>query len=247
MVTSLVAASLPAQEKAKPDSGATDQGATAKDGTYKVKQAPFKIEVDLSGIFEADHMWPVALRPESYSSFSVIKAVPPGKRVQKGETLVWLDMKEIDQQIQDLQHTLRLNELSQQSAKAVLDLLKTTVPLDLESAIRAKRIADEDLNYFLQTNRAFEQESAEFSLKSSKQSLEYAQEELKQLEEMYNADDLTEETEEIVLKRARNDVERARFYLKSTELRTQEGAQSGHPPRRTGIDGSDQTRRHSVD
>jgi multidrug efflux pump subunit AcrA (membrane-fusion protein) len=37
---------------------------------------------------------------------------------------------------------------------------------------------------------------------------------------MYSADDLTEETEEIVLKRARNDVQRSQFYLKSTELRT---------------------------
>ncbi len=36
---------------------------------------------------------------------------------------------------------------------------------------------------------------------------------------MYKADDLTEETEEIVLKRQRNDVERSRFYVKSAELR----------------------------
>ena len=42
--------------------------------------------------------------------------------------------------------------------------------------------------------------------------LEYVQEELKQLEKMYKADDLTEETEEIVLKRARNNVDQMKFF-----------------------------------
>jgi multidrug resistance efflux pump len=53
--------------------------------------------------------------------------------------------------------------------------------------------------------------SAAYSLKASQQRLEYQEEELRQLEEMYKADDLTEETEEIVLKRARNSVDAARF------------------------------------
>ena len=225
----VIASSSWAQEEAKKDATPTDKPAATKDATYKVKQAPFKIEVDLSGVFEADQTWPVVLRPDSYSSFTVVKAVPPGKRVQKGETLVWLDMKDIDQQLQDLEHTLQLNKLSQQLAKTDMELLKTTVPLDLESAARTKRIADEDLNYFLKINRAFEEESAEFSLKSSRQSLEYAEEELKQLEKMYNADDLTEETEEIVLKRARNDVERSKFYLKSSELRSKKALDQDIP------------------
>jgi RND family efflux transporter MFP subunit len=43
--------------------------------------------------------------------------------------------------------------------------------------------------------------------------LEYVEEELKQLEKMYKADDLTEETEEIVLKRARNDVNQFKHLL----------------------------------
>ncbi len=229
LVVGVIASSSWAQEEAKKDATPTDKPAAAKDATYKVKQAPFKIEVELSGIFEADQTWPVVLRPDSYSSFTVVKAVPHGKRVQKGETLVWLDMKDIDQQLQDLEQTLQLNKLSQQLAKTDMELLKTTVPLDLEAAARTKRIADEDLNYFLKINRAFEEQSAEFSLKSSRQSLEYAEEELKQLEEMYNADDLTEETEEIVLKRARNDVERSKFYLKSSEMRSKKALEQDIP------------------
>ncbi len=220
VVVGFIASALLAQEEAKPQPSPDQPAEAAPGGTHKIVQAPFKIEVELSGVFAADQMWPVALQPETYSSFTVIKAVPPGKRVQKGETLVWLDTKDIDQQLQDLEYAKSLNKLSQQQAKTELELLRTTLPLDLEAATRAKKTSDEDLSYFLETDKAFEEESAEFSLKSSQESLEYAQEELNQLEKMYNADDLTEETEEIVLRRARNDVERSKFYLKSTELRT---------------------------
>ena len=43
---------------------------------------------------------------------------------------------------------------------------------------------------------------ANFSVKSADNMLAYEKEELRQLEKMYKADDLVEETEEIVLKRA---------------------------------------------
>ena len=42
---------------------------------------------------------------------------------------------------------------------------------------------------------------------------------------MYEADDLTEETEEIILKRAQASVERARFTLKGAEIRKTESLQ----------------------
>jgi multidrug efflux pump subunit AcrA (membrane-fusion protein) len=48
--------------------------------------------------------------------------------------------------------------------------------------------------------------------------LAYEKDELEQLEKMYEADDLTEETEEIVLKRQRNTVEFAEFSLEDAKL-----------------------------
>ncbi len=60
-------------------------------------------------------------------------------------------------------------------------------------------------------------------------------EELKQLEKMYNADDLTEETEEIILKRARNDVDRARFNLELAKSRTAETLETSLPRQETAM------------
>ena len=48
--------------------------------------------------------------------------------------------------------------------------------------------------------------------------MHYEKDELDQLEKMYEADDLTEETEEIVLKRQRNSVEFAEFSLENARL-----------------------------
>ncbi len=203
----------------------------AASASLTIKPEPFKIEVELSGVFEAEpnQSWPVSLRAKSWSDFTVLKAVPHGKRVQKGETLVWLDMKDIDEQLQDTEQSVRLNKLALQLATTELETTKITLPLDLEAAARTKKIAEDDFNYFLKINKSFMIESAQYSLKSSQQSLEYTEEELKQLEKMYEADDLTEETEEIVLKRAKNDVEQTKFYLKSTELRTKRALEEEIP------------------
>lgn len=215
------------QETKKED--AAGQPQAAEESTHTVKRDGLKIEVNLTGHFEAAQSWPVVLRPNSWSSFTVVKAVPHGSQVKKGDQLVWLDTSKIDQQLQDLEHDAQLGKLNLRVAELETELLQKTVPLDLRAAERGRRIADEDLNYFMKTDRAFQIESAEQSLQSSRNSLEYAEEELKQLKEMYEADDLTEETEEIILKRARDDVDRAKFYLKSTQLRTKKSVEQGLP------------------
>jgi len=210
-------------------SAAEAQSAPPAEATHKVKQEPLKIEVELSGVFEAQRGWPVSINPQTWSNFTVIKAVEHGQHVQQGETLVTLEMKEIDEQLYDLNQTVRLNKLALQVADTELELARTTLPLDLAAGAQAKKIADEELQDFLTIGRSYLLESAAFSLKSAQQSLEYSEEELKQLEKMYKADDLTEETEEIVLKRARNEVEQGKFYLKGTEQRTKRAIEQTVP------------------
>jgi RND family efflux transporter MFP subunit len=73
------------------------------------------------------------------------------------------------------------------------------------------------LKRFLDRDKPLSLRSAEASLRMSNQYFDYQQEELNQLEKMYKADDITEETEEIVLKRARNDVENAKHSLEQAK------------------------------
>jgi multidrug resistance efflux pump len=83
----------------------------------------------------------------------------------------------------------------------------------LKAAEDADRIASEELKEWLTSVRSQRVAIAERSVKSARDRLAYEEEELRQLEKMYQADDLTEDTEEIILKRTRDSVDSARFGL----------------------------------
>jgi HlyD family secretion protein len=103
------------------------------------------------------------------------------------------------------------------------------VPLDLEASKRSSRFADEDRKFFAEVERPFALKAVDYNLKVANQMLEYEQEELRQLEKMYKADDITEETEKIVLKRARDTVERAKFMVEYIQLNRDHALKFGIP------------------
>jgi len=201
------------QPKPKPKPTAAETPAT-----YKVEPGLVKTEVSLKGTFEARSATEMVLRPKAWSSFKVLKAVAHGAKVERGDVLVKLDMEDIDEAIVDSRRKVELAELAIKLAEQGLKTLEATTPLDLASAERSKRYAHEDLDRYLKIDRAMSERIANFNVETSKNYLEYEQEELRQLEKMYKADDLTEETEEIILKRQRDAVKRAEFYLKTDEM-----------------------------
>jgi len=195
---------------------------TPKPSTQPVKRGLFVIEVDLEGVFEARGMSEIALRPGEWTTFTVTKAVPHGVQVRKGDVLVAFDTEKIDQAIADLRVEQHLNELALKQAEQQLRSLEASTPLDLAASQRTQRVAAEDRIRYVQTDRPMAEKTAAFTLKSAQDGLEYEMEELRQLEKMYKADDLTEETEEIILRRARNDVQRAKFQVEMAKVRNNE-------------------------
>ncbi len=101
--------------------------------------------------------------------------------------------------------------------------------LDKEAAQRARKHAQQDFDNFVQVDRDRQIKSAEFNLKSSQASLDNAKEELEQLEQMYKEDDLTEESEEIVLKRAKQSVEFAEYRLEGTVIQSDRAVKQDVP------------------
>jgi multidrug resistance efflux pump len=216
-------------EPAKKDGEAAKKPAAAQPGVHKVKRAPFQVEVALEGVFEAADMTEIVLRPQTWSTFSVLTAVEHGALVKQGDELVTLDMEKIDRAIDDLKREQAASELAVKLAEEQLAALEKTTPLDMAAGERTYKMAHEDYDYYFKVLRAIARKSADFYLKYAQQNLEYQEEELKQLEKMYKADDLTEETEEIVLKRARNAVESARFSLERAELMHKETLEFDEP------------------
>jgi multidrug efflux pump subunit AcrA (membrane-fusion protein) len=206
----------------KPDKPAApaDKPAEGKPATAKVVKSTLKAEATLKGILEPAQKEGVELKLKAWlSPLKIKKIVAHGTAVKKGDVLVELDMEKIDLAIKDLRRDHEVAGLALRVAEIELPVLEKTLPLDMAAAERAKLHADEDFKKFLEVNRPQAEAMAEQSVKSATHFLEYAKEELRQLQKMYRSKDLTEETEEIILKRQRHQVESSEFMLKSAVLR----------------------------
>jgi multidrug resistance efflux pump len=221
----------PASKPVAAEKKAAEPPASASPPTQKVKRELLKVELTLKGVFEAKTMTEVVLRPEVWSGLEVVKAVEHGQAVKRGDLLVQCDLTKIDEEIADLRVKTAIAELASKQAEENLRMTEATTPLDLKLAERSRRHADEDLARFLKIDRPMLEKMADYYLKSSEHMLEYEREELRQLEKMYKADELTEETEEIVLRRQRNAVEAAEFMLQRSRVNRDETLQIELPRR----------------
>ena len=213
----------PAQSPPAPTTATPSPSAppTLAPPTHTVARAPAKPKVTLDAILEATDMAPVKLETKAWTDLTVLEAVPHGARVRKGDVLVKLDTDKLKEQITDLEQDQAAAVLALELAQYELENLQQATPLRLDAARRTHRNATEDLGYFERIGREQREKMSKFNLKSAEQRLESAREELRQLEKMYKADDLTEETEEIILKRQKFAVESAELGLESAKLSTE--------------------------
>src|SRR5690606_35979359 len=79
---------------------------------HKVAVKDLKIEVESDAVFVAQEAEEVALRPEKWSSFKVLEAVPHGAHVRKGDVLVKFDSTAIDEALAEKSLALRLGEIA---------------------------------------------------------------------------------------------------------------------------------------
>ncbi|MGI9455625.1 MAG: hypothetical protein ACR2NU_03640 [Aeoliella sp.] len=186
--------------------------------TLKIKLKPLKIRFESDGVFVAREMAEVKLKPESWSDFEIEEIVPHGATVSKGEVVVQFDGKKLKEALDDLELDQRLGELAIIKSEQELPRLEESIQDMFEQAERSLNEAIEDYDNYQETDRDLMLKGIEMSLKSTQQYVESTREELRQLEKMYEADDLTEETEEIILKRQRAAVEQAEFSLKRAKI-----------------------------
>lgn len=189
--------------------------------TQTVARGSLKRTLALDAVVEAVEMRPMRLEPKAWMDLTVVEAVPHGTRVKSGDVVLRLDADKLREQVEDLELDRPMSTTAMELASAELANLTEATPARLEAARRGRRVANEDEAYFESTGRERREKGAEFGLKSAEQRLANANEELKQLEKMYKADDLTEETEEIVLKRQKFEVEAAQLGLENARLSTE--------------------------
>ncbi|WP_035609928.1 hypothetical protein, partial [Haloferula sp. BvORR071] len=194
--------------------------AAAPAAEITVESKPFTIDRGFQAMILPAKPGLIAIDPQSWGDFTIEQIIPHGSPVKKGDLLVKFDRESYDRKLEDLKRAVESRALTLASQELAFLKFSEETTLRLEAARRAQRVASEELEYFTKTSRKSQEEEAADDLESSKHRLEAAQEELKQLKMMYEADDLTEQTEEIILKRQEYAVKSAELSFKTAGLTT---------------------------
>lgn len=185
---------------------------------YSVTEKPFKKVTTLNGVFLPSASTAISVAPEAWTDFTITSLVSQGSAVKKGDTLIGIDTVKVDEYIAKAEKAREMELLNLANAKQELADLEISTPRSLENYARTEKENAENLKWFTELGMPRDIEATKRSVTSAELRLAYQLEELKQLEKMYAEDGKTEETEEIILTRTRNSVDRAKFALKSTKI-----------------------------
>ncbi|YCM45680.1 hypothetical protein V2O64_06570 [Verrucomicrobiaceae bacterium 227] len=190
-------------------------------GEHTVKSEAFETSISIDARFLPTDVNVIEIEPEHWSSFVIKDLAKHGSIVKKGDSLLVFENEDFDKALAEARESAKSRAISLAMAKRELSDLEKTTALNLEAERLKFERNKESFDYFTKTGRALEEEQIAERLDAAKRSLSYTEEELKQLLKMYEEDGLTEETEEIILKRQRSAVKSSLFNLKRTEISTQ--------------------------
>jgi hypothetical protein len=197
---------------APPTDGSGGGEAKAKEApkTVEVQRGPFTVTLELSGTFEPKGAVEVSYKPQAYGGdLEVVDVAAPGS-VVKGQVLVRFKTEKIDEQIQSSEADLVVARANVARQTEESKRQEESSAIALARGQTEKRRADEALKRYREVELPLKKSEWEHSMQGTENFIQDQTEELNQLEKMYKADDLTEATEEIVLRRAQRNLERAR-------------------------------------
>ncbi|MGE0191752.1 MAG: hypothetical protein AB7T63_06875 [Planctomycetota bacterium] len=199
--------------------GGTAQAKDAEVATVVAEEGVFGAAVSFDARVVPMDVHEVEIETNRYGGpFEVVEARASGP-VEAGDTLIRFDPAEIDRQIERERIELQLVMAKFEEAEVGYAQTVERLRLAVEDAQRDERNARLELERWNAVERELRLAEQAQSLEAGREFLQNQEEELAQLEKMYGEDDLTEETEEIVLRRTRRSVERARKNLEWREIR----------------------------
>jgi len=179
-----------------------------------IKTGVLESKLTINGTFIASDVTVLQIEAQQWSSFVVSDLIEHGATVKQGDPLITFKNEDYQKKLLEAQESAKSRQLALANAERKLADLKVSSPRTLEGLKLAHDRAKEALEDFNNEGRALSEQEAKERLERSKRALSYQEEELKQLLKMYQEDGITEETEEIILKRQRASVKSAKFSLK---------------------------------
>ena len=187
------------------------QAADKAANLHEVKPGPLRLDVTLDGVLVPQDVTLIKVEAKAWPQFQVKEAVKHGTVVREGDTLLKFERDEIDQAIEELEHAQKMSELTLEEAEEDFKRFKKLNAMELDAATLAWEAKQDEVRRRETIGKKRQEEDLARVAKRNAKAMEYAQEELKQLEKMYEQDELVEETEQMMLRRHRDQFEEQKF------------------------------------
>ncbi len=186
-------------------------------GEHVVEPTLFETTLSFDATFLPKTAHVITIQPEEWSQYKITSLVDHGAVVKKGDVLIQCDATDYERHLTEQKAASQSRKIALARTQRELADLEITTPRQLEKAKRTFEREKESLAHFKKTGRALEEKAAHERLERSQSRLESVEEELKQLLKMYEEDGVTEETEEIILKRQRSAVKSTKLALEQAQ------------------------------
>ena len=196
---------------------------------HEIKKELFEQTLKIQGIATSDQAVELSIEPKAWDAWLIDKVLPQGSKVAKGDQVVWIDTQKVDEFILDQELERKLDGIKLQKAHQEFAELKLKTERDLLVAKRNFEREQENYTYFREVGLPQSIAAAKLDGEKSEWYLSYTKEELKQLLKMYEADGLTEETEEIIVERSQNSVKAGEFSNKQKQNAVKFSLEKGLP------------------
>lgn len=194
---------------------ATAAVAAAEDAppTLSAKREEIAFHLDINGAFDGKRTTEAAYKPQVWGEeVEVVDAHAPGP-VKQGDVLLRFKSERIDDAIKSGERDLAIGKAALATQTEDQTRQRANSEISLARVEFEAKNAQNALERYEKTEMPLRIEEGEHYLEGLRNWVTDQTEELAQLEKMYKADDLTEETENIVLNRARRDLDRTKKTL----------------------------------
>ena len=199
-----------------PQQNAPKEKAKKQPACVVIEKRDFENEEARTGSFVPSDVEKISIEFKEYGGeLLFLEVLPHGTPVEEGDVIARFDTRGIDRQIEQAERAVKAAELELRNTRERNAMARESAKSALDDAQFALQEARRSLKGWKEYELAFSKRGAEMSLQYAKDSIEDQKDELEQLEAMYRDDELTDATEEIVLKRARRGLARS---IKALEL-----------------------------
>ncbi len=219
----------PAEKPTEPKEAVKAPETPPEPTLVTAEKGPFTVVLELSGVFEAPDATEVVYDPETWNGeLETVEAVPGG-RVEKDQVLVRFKTEAIDEAIEGAAKELEIVKKKLEAQQEDVRRAEEGQRIALARAKVERDRAVEALEWFRAVEREMRVRQSELGIQGGRDNLSDQEEELAQLRKMYKADDVVEETEDIVMKRTVRALERTKANFDMQLVRQRRFLETGLP------------------